>query len=110
MQQLVACAISIDDVRDIFGAAPALAERLRGLAAQRLAPASPAKRRWFGPVLRRDRDDAVDPRTPTPGDVDTLLAGGYVEPDRLPQCWTLFVGCGGVVGGEPPHRLGPGRG
>ena len=91
MQTLVACAISIDDVRDIFGANPTLAERLRAVAAARFARPAPAKRRWFGPALKRDPEFAVDPTMPSADDLNAVLAGAYVPPDRLPQSWALLA-------------------
>ena len=90
MQRLVIYALAIDDVRDIFGADEALAERLRGAAAQHFA-AAPTKKRWFGPVLRRDPDLVIDPARPTTADAEALLSGGYVAPERQVACWRLLT-------------------
>jgi hypothetical protein len=92
MQQLVACAIAIDDVRDIFGASPALAERLRASAAARFARPAPERRTWLRPLMRRDPAFAVDPRAPSTPDVDALLAGGYIAPERVAPSWTILIG------------------
>lgn len=91
MQTLVACAISIDDVRDIFGAAPGLANRLREAAAARFAAPAPRRSRWFGPVLKRDPDLRVDPSAPSKDDVANLLTGAFVPPDRVAGSWTLLI-------------------
>lgn len=90
MQQLALYAIAIDDVRDIFGADPALAERLRGIAAAKFAPPAPPKKRWFKPLMRFDIDSIVDPSLPSSSDVDALLAGGFIPVDRTPQCWSIL--------------------
>ncbi|AQP45280.1 hypothetical protein [Tessaracoccus flavus] len=90
MQTLVVCAVSIDDVRDIFRADEALAARLRALAADTFSPPTAQKRRWFGPVLRHD-EVRVDPAAPTHADMDAVLTGSFVAPDRLPQAWTLVA-------------------
>lgn len=91
MQTLVASAISIDDVRDMFGADPALAERLREIAARRFAETPPPKRRWFGPVIKQDPAFRVDAALPSSADLEAVLSGGYVSPDRMPQAWRLVI-------------------
>lgn len=90
MHTLRLYAISIDAVRDIFGAEPALAERLRAVATARFAP--PARSRPSGilGLFRRDRATEVDPSLPLASDVDALLAGGYVPPERTRQCWLVL--------------------
>lgn len=90
MQQLALYAIAIDDVRDIFGADPALAGRLRTIAAARFSPPEPPKKRWFKPLMRYDIDSIVDPSLPSSSDVDALLAGGFIPVDRVPQCWSIL--------------------
>ncbi|MDO5083691.1 MAG: hypothetical protein Q4D89_09840 [Arachnia propionica] len=79
--------IAIDDVRDIFGAPPERAEQLRRVAAARF-PAPTAKRRWG--LFKREPALEVDPTRPLSSDVDALLAGQFVAPDRLPQSWQLL--------------------
>lgn len=91
MQTLVACAIPIDDVRDIFGAAPGLASRLREAAAARFAKPAPTRHRWFGPVLKRDPEFTLDATAPSKDDVDNLLHGAFVPPERLAPSWTLLI-------------------
>lgn len=90
MQTLVVCAVSIDDVRDIFRADEALAARLRALVAEKFSPGPAPRRRWFGPVLRHD-DVRLDPSNPSRADVDAVLTGSFVAPDRLAQAWTLVA-------------------
>ena len=91
MQQLVACAIAIDDVRDIFGASPALADRLRASAATHFARPAPEPRSWLRPLLRRDPSTAIDPAAPSSADVDALLDGGYIAPDRVAPSWRVLI-------------------
>lgn len=81
--------IAIDDVRDIFGAPPERAEQLRRVAAARF-PAPTTKRRWG--LFKRDPALAVDPTKPLRSDVDALLAGQFIAPERLPQSWRLLQG------------------
>lgn len=91
MNRLVIFAIDIDDVRDIFGAAPALAERLRCVVAAHFSGPTPSKRSWFKPMLRRDPDTEVRTDRPLRGDVDALLSGGHIAPDRAQACWQVFT-------------------
>ena len=93
MHELRLFAISIDAVRDIFGADAALATHLRGVAATSFAP-PPRERSLLdriGPLLSRQRATEVDPRDPLPRDVDVVLAGGHIPHDRLAQCWRLVL-------------------
>lgn len=92
MHQFRVFAVSINDVRDIFGADALLAARFRTVAAKRFAPV-PHHRTMIekiGPLFARDRAREVDTRFPLAGDVDALLAGGHIPADRLPQCWLLM--------------------
>ena len=91
MQRLVVYAISIDDVRDIFRAPPRLAQRLRAVAAERFATPRPARRSWFAPLMRRDPATEVDASQPLSSDVEAMLSGSYIAPQRAPQCWRLFT-------------------
>ena len=91
MQRLVVHAMSIDDVRDIFRAPPPLAERLRAVAAERFATPHPSRRTWFAPLTRRDPATEVDASRPLRTDVDALLTGAYIAPERVPQSWTIFM-------------------
>lgn len=80
--------IAIDDVRDIFGAPPDVAAELTAMYAKRY-PAPTVKRRWG--LFKRDPNLEVDPSRPLPRDVETLLAGGFVEQDRVEQSWELLL-------------------
>lgn len=93
MHELRLFAISIDDVRDIFGAEPSLAARLRDLAAAAFTPSRPQTTVLdrIGPLFLRHRTTEVDPRRPLTGDVEAILSGGHIPLDRLPQCWRLLV-------------------
>lgn len=92
MQELVSCAISIDDVRDIFGATPELADRLRASAAARFQRPQASHRRWLRPLLRRDPELEVERDTPSAEDVSALLAGAHIPPDRVAASWRLLLG------------------
>lgn len=84
--------MTIDQVRDIFGATPDLAARLRSEAAERFAP--PQRPATFldklGPLFRRAPATDVDPSRPLASDVDALLAGGFIPPERRGQCWEVL--------------------
>lgn len=82
-------AVRIDDVRDMFGADPALAEELTE-AARIAFPQDRRRRRPFLPLMRRTPEFTVDPNMPTSEDLSILLAGGYVAPDRVLATWRLF--------------------
>ena len=93
MHELRLFAISINDVRDMFGADAALAAHLRDIVEQTFAP-PPRKSSLLeriGPLLFRQRSVEVDPRAPLPRDVEAVLSGGHIPPDRLPQCWALVL-------------------
>lgn len=93
METLRLHGIGIDAVRDIFGAQGEHATRLRGILAERLAPprqTSGGLLDRIGPLFRRAPRTEVDPRRPLAGDVDALLAGEFIPPERLPQAWQLF--------------------
>jgi len=80
--------IRIDDVRDIFGAPPEVAEALIRVFAERY-PAPAMKRRWG--LFRRNPDLEMDPSRPRMADANTLLEGGFVPQDRLGQCWDVLL-------------------
>ena len=93
MHELRLFAISINGVRDIFGAEAALAAHLREVAAQSFAP-PPRERSLLeriGPLFSRQRSTEVDPLAPLPSDVEALLSGGHIPHDRLAQCWRLML-------------------
>lgn len=92
MGELRLYAIGINEVRGILGAPPAEAERLRAIARQAFAPEPVAQRggllKRIGPIFKRDLDAPVLTATqPVPQDVETLLAGAYVPPERAGASW-----------------------
>ena len=105
-------AISIDEVRDIFGAEDDLAERLRGCARAGFSVPSPRRRGLWSrlvPLTRTDPDAPVlPPGFPTPGDVEDLLAGRYVPPEHLSRCWrVLDLWLAELAWGTTSLSLGP---
>ena len=93
MQELRLFAISINDVRDIFGADASLAARLRQVAAQQFTPVTQPRSLLdrVGPLFARHRPTEIDPRNPLPADIDALLAGGHIPQDRLTHCWRVML-------------------
>ena len=79
-------AIAIDDVRDIFGASPELAEELREAARTAFPPEKP-RRRGFLPLIK---PEVVDIHRPSADDLSVLLSGGFVPPERMVPSWRLF--------------------
>lgn len=100
MGQLTLFAIGIVEVRDMFGASAELADRLRlvaetvvadGIAAARESGAAargPLLAR-VGPVLRRPIQPPRVPARPTPGDVEALLTGHAIAPERVRFAWQI---------------------
>lgn len=87
-------AIAIDDLRDIFGASPELADRLKASAAREFAQEPPPKQGLLsklGPLRRRAAATEVDARNPTQADMTALLTGGFVAPERGLVSWKLLV-------------------
>lgn len=87
-------AVGIDEVREIFSANPEVAERLRTAAAARFRTDLPRQRGLLGrlgPLLRPTTDPAA-PRPGVPGsdDVEDLLAGRHIPPQRLGPAWALL--------------------
>lgn len=95
MHTLRLFAISIDAVRDVFGADAQLAERLRTAAAARFGPPpqDSAPKGFLARLglARREPTLEVDPRQPLASDVEAVLAGGYVPPERMGQAWQLLL-------------------
>jgi hypothetical protein len=88
-------AIGLDEVRGVFGASTEAAPRLRALAAQAFTPVPDAARTGLlsklGPIFRRPPTaPVISPTQPEPHDVDVLLAGGYVRPDRTGATWRVL--------------------
>jgi hypothetical protein len=96
MGELRLYAIGIDEVRGMFGAAPHEQERLRSVASQALSPRQDTYRRGglitkLGPIFKRPPAAAViSPTQPVPQDVEVLLAGAYVPPDRTGATWRVL--------------------
>lgn len=96
MGELRLYAIGLDEVRDMFGAGPQEQERLRGIARQLLAPAPSSSGRGgmltkLGPIFKRPpAAPVVSPTQPVPQDLEVLLAGAYVPPERLGATWRVL--------------------
>ena len=96
MGELRLYAIGIDEMRGMFGAAPPEQERLRGVAARAFAPPRDDARRGglltkLGPIFKRPpAAPVVSPTQPVPQDVDVLLAGAYVPPERTGATWRVL--------------------
>jgi hypothetical protein len=102
MGQLRLYAIALDEVRGMFGAPADRADHLREVAHRAFAPAPHTQPRGLlpklGPIFRRPpATPVISPTQPQPADVEVLLAGGYVRPDRSGATWrvleTLVQGC-----------------
>ncbi|GAA2181012.1 hypothetical protein GCM10009785_14170 [Brooklawnia cerclae] len=97
MGQLTLFAIGITEVRDMFGASPDLADRLRVVAEDRFRVPTTARHgrgsllNRVGPVLKRPVDPPRAPARPTGQDVEILLAGHSVPPDRLGFAWQIAM-------------------
>jgi hypothetical protein len=88
-------AIGLEEVRGMFGASPPAAEYLRGLAQRAFAPPVEAGRSGLlgklGPIFRKvPATPVISPTQPEPQDVEVLLAGAYVPPDRMGATWRLL--------------------
>lgn len=96
MGELRLYAIGIDELRGIIGAgAGADREDLREAAQRAFAAPEPAPARGLlaklGPLFRRPPDAPVIPPTqPEPRDVDVLLSGAYVAPERMGASWRVL--------------------
>lgn len=96
MGELRLYAIGIDEVRNMIGASPQEQERLRGLAHSLLGPAvgsggGGGLLSKLGPIFKRPpAAPVIAPTQPVPQDVDVLLAGAYVAPDRLGATWRVL--------------------
>jgi hypothetical protein len=88
-------AIGLEEVRGMFGASPPVAEHLRGVAQRAFAPPVEAGRSGLlgklGPIFRRvPAAPVISPTQPEPQDVEALLAGAYIPPDRMGATWRLL--------------------
>lgn len=91
-------ALGVTELRDIFGAEPALAERLRAVSGARFATAAaPEQRRRgpfigrIGPVLKQPIDPPPIPERPCEWDADALLTARAIAPARLGYAWQVLV-------------------
>jgi hypothetical protein len=83
-------AVSISDVRSLFHPTAETAEALRSDVPFHVA--SPYRPSRFLPFLRRDPGAPVlAPDSPLPADVDHLLHGHYVPPERLAPSWQIVT-------------------
>lgn len=94
MGELRLYAIGLDEMRGIVGAGELTAE-LREAAGRAFTPPEPARSRGLigklGPIFRRSPDAPVlSPTDPEPRDVDVLLAGAYISPDRMGASWRVL--------------------
>jgi hypothetical protein len=88
-------AIGLEEVRGMFGASPPVAEHLRGVAQRAFAPPVDAGRSGLlgklGPIFRKvPAAPVISPTQPEPQDVEALLAGAYIPPDRMGATWRLL--------------------
>lgn len=97
MGRLSLFAIGITELREIFGAAPQTAARLRDIATHRFAaPAGEHRRRGtllgqIGPLLKRPIDQTRAPSRPVMADMDALLTGRSISPERLGHAWQITL-------------------
>jgi hypothetical protein len=95
MGELRLYAVGIDEVRGMFGASPQVAEHLREVARRAFAPPAVEARSGLlsklGPIFKRvPATPVISPTQPEPRDVEVLLAGAYVPPDRTGATWRLL--------------------
>ena len=94
MGELRLYAIGIDELRGMFGASPEAADQLRQFAAGALAPPGDTHlslRSRLGPIFRRvPAAPVISPTQPEPRDLEVLLAGAYVLPERTGATWRLL--------------------
>src|SRR4029453_5979548 len=100
MGELRLYAIGIEEVRGMFGAPPQVADHLRVVAQRAFAPPSmegphdPLGRGGLlsklGPIFKRvPATPVISPTQPEPHDLEVLLAGAYVPPNRTGATWRL---------------------
>jgi hypothetical protein len=95
MGELRLYAVGIGEVRGMFGASPQVAEHLREVARRAFAPPAVEARSGLlsklGPIFKRvPATPVISPTQPEPHDVEVLLAGAYVLPDRTGATWRLL--------------------
>ena len=88
MGETRAYALAVSALRAALGAASGERERFRALVRKRLAPAPPTVRDRLGPIHRRvPGAPVVSAADPAPADLEDVLAGGPVAPDRAVPAW-----------------------
>lgn len=95
MGELRLYAVGIEEVRGISGAPDEQAAHLREVARKAFAPAAEEARSGLlsklGPIFRRPPAvQVISPTQPEPRDVDVLLAGAYVAPERAGATWRVL--------------------
>ena len=87
-------AVGMTEVRSMFGASPEVAQHLRDVAQRSFAPPAVESRGLLsklGPIFRRvPAAPVISPTQPEPQDVEVLLAGAYVPPERVGATWRLL--------------------
>lgn len=94
MGELRLYAISIDEAREIFRASPERATELRDFALSIFPPPVPKKSAGMlsriGPLLRHPIDaPVVTPNQPNLLDIELLLGGDYIPPERRFAAWRV---------------------
>ena len=95
MGELRLYAVGLDEVRGVFGAPDDRAAHLREVARRAFTPEPDAARTGLlaklGPIFRRPpAARVVSPTEPEPRDVEVLLAGAYVRPERTGATWRVL--------------------
>ncbi len=95
MGELRLYAVGMSEVRGIFGASASTADHLRELAQRALTPAADRQPSGLlsrlGPLFKRvPASPVISPTQPEPHDVDVLLNGAYVPPERMGATWRLL--------------------
>lgn len=93
MGELRLYAIGIEEMRGVVGAGP-LTDELREAARRAFTPPAPPKSTGLlsklGPLFGRPPAPVVCTTDPEPRDVDVLLAGAYITPDRMGASWRVL--------------------
>ena len=96
MGELRLYAIGIEELRGVFGASEEKAAHLREVAHQAFSTAPAADPRGgllskLGPIFRRPPTaQVISPTQPEPHDVEVLLHGAYVAPERTGATWRVL--------------------
>ncbi|MCL2489866.1 MAG: hypothetical protein FWF36_03950 [Propionibacteriaceae bacterium] len=83
-------AITLDDVQGFFSAPPELAAQLTAQARDVIVqPAAKHLIGKVGPLFRHPIEPVVEIPLPSPADVENLIGGKAIPPDRLYPAWTI---------------------